>query len=110
MLLELLVSGIAGAVVGGIAGAVVGGAVAGFNKWVLNRRITELEASYEDLVYKVRSAYGVKARQNRSAEQTAAMAEIAAALKEGKDIKTLIPSLLAKYPNLAKSFLKDFKI
>lgn len=108
MLLDIVIIMVAvliGAGVGGVVGGVLYGVIKDYS---FNKRLCELEVSNESLINSVKGQKSVKSRNDYAEELESAMLEVGLALKEGKDIKEVLPQIATKYPNIALKLAKKF--
>lgn len=76
----------------------------------LNKRVKELEVIQESLINSVKGQKSASVKNQYQEELENAMLEVGMALKEGKDLKEVLPAVATKYPNVAMKLAKKLGI
>jgi hypothetical protein len=106
MLLDIVIFVVAILVGAGI-GAGIGSVSYGVLKdYSINKRVKELEVIQESLINSIKGQKSVNVRNQYQEELENAMLEVGMALKEGKNLKEVLPAVASKYPNVAMKLAK----
>lgn len=106
MLLDIVVFVVAillGAGIGAGLSSVIYGVIRDYS---LQKRVKELEVIQESLINSVKGQKSVNVRSQYQEDLENAMLEVGMALKEGKDIKEVLPRVASKYPSVAMKLAK----
>lgn len=106
MLLDMVLFVVSILLGAGIGAGVSSVAYMTLKDYSLNKRVKELEVIQESLINSVKGQKSVNVRNQYQEELESAMLEVGAALKDGKDLKEVLPAVAAKYPNVAMKLAK----
>lgn len=106
MLLDIVIFVVAILVGAGIGGGIGSVAYGALKDYSINKRVKELEVIQESLINSIKGQKSVNVRNQYQEELESAMLEVGMALKEGKDLKEVLPAVATKYPNVAMKLAK----